>query len=172
MSKFLNRIFLKITKQPSEFEKILLKTNLLNDDYKKVDQKDFIILVQYLQGKHDIHNTKLISINSFFNYTIDSIQLGQYRTKLKFLYIIHKCIKLIGVDFADIFLNLNPNNLRENLSTKNKQQTLKTFNNEYLIKEYIIKDYYDYLMRMALNIEIYLICLVGTNYTSYTEYGI
>jgi hypothetical protein len=63
-----------------------------------------------LQGRTETKQAEAIS--ALFTHIKDCGELSLQR-RLKYLALIHKCIKKIGFEFAEDFLESRPNNLRE-----------------------------------------------------------
>ncbi|KAL4494561.1 hypothetical protein ABPG72_004463 [Tetrahymena utriculariae] len=166
MSKFFSGLFNSFIKHQTPIEKAFKNTCFLKENFDEIDYDDLLKVLSFLNGKTEIKQQEAIHL--FFQYFKDNQDLSLQR-RLKFLALIHKSIKKIGFDFAEEFLSIKPNCLREKTSpsqlsqkqTKQKQMVFHYMDIESWLEEYLIKHYYDYLMRMSLNLETYKTCMQG-----------
>lgn len=119
MSRFFSGLFNSLIKQQTPIEKAFKNTCFLKDNFDEIDYDDLLKVLQFLLGKTETKPQEAIRL--FFQYFKDNTDLSLQR-RLKYLALIHKSIKKIGFDFAEEFLTMKPNCLREKINASQASQ--------------------------------------------------
>ncbi|KAL4486475.1 hypothetical protein ABPG72_018429 [Tetrahymena utriculariae] len=137
------------------FEKCIMKSCIATDSLVKIQADDLTKIRAYIEGKHGL------SIEEGLRQFFLIIESGKFSipARLKIMTTFHKYIIELGELFAQEFLSYKFQNLLDHVPKKPKQILYHIIDVEDWINENILTYYFNYLLRLANNYQIYKICI-------------
>ncbi|EAR86043.2 hypothetical protein TTHERM_00545810 (macronuclear) [Tetrahymena thermophila SB210] len=137
------------------FEKCIMKSCIATDSLVKIQADDLTKIRAYIEGKNGL------SIEEGLRQFFLIIESGKFSipARLKIMTTFHKYIIELGELFAQEFLSYKFQNLLDHVPKKPKQILYHIIDVEDWINENILTYYFNYLLRLANNYQIYKICI-------------
>ncbi|KAL4438398.1 hypothetical protein ABPG74_009437 [Tetrahymena malaccensis] len=137
------------------FEKCIMKSCIATDSLVKIQADDLTKIRAYIEGKNGL------SIEEGLRQFFLIIESGKFSipARLKIMTTFHKYIIELGELFAQEFLSYKFQNLLDHVPKKPKQILYHIVDVEDWINENILTYYFNYLLRLANNYQIYKICI-------------